>query len=145
MSDVQLLKGTSTLFVPFEHVDPYPVSSSEFFSIPRSGITKTRQVLSFSLFDSSAEIILEVNSAETCNLYYRENSSEHASTILPLPGSQGHVSEVYGGVYARGGDILEVGDQVFVLLANYNGNNTVYSFESRWLRGRGVDISVAEE
>jgi hypothetical protein len=143
LSDVQLLKGTSTMYVPFESVDPYPVSSSEFFSIPRSGITKTRQVKSFSLLDSSAEIILEVNSAETCNLYYRENESVHASTILPLPGSQGHMSEVYGGVYARGGDILEVGDQVFIVFANYNGNNTVYSFDSRWLRG--VDISLAEE
>ena len=143
LSDVQLFKGESTLYVPLERVDPTP--DSEYYSVPRSDITKTRQVKSFPLSDdlsSSEEIVLEVNSAETCNLYYRKNE-DYVSMILPLPGSEGYISEVYGGVYARGGDVLMLGDQVFVVLANYNGNNTVYSFDSQWLREEGV--SLAEE
>jgi len=145
LSDVQLFKGESTLYVPLERVDPTPDSSSEYYSTPRSDITKTRQVKSFPLLNdssSSEEIVLEVNSAETCNLYYRKNE-DYVSMILPLPGSEGYISEFHGGVYARGGDVLMLGDKVFVVLANYNGNNTVYSFDSQWLRDE--DVSLAEE
>ena len=145
LSDVQLFKGESTIYAPLERADPTPDSSSEYYSAPRSDITKTRQVKSFPLLDdssSSEEIVLEVNSAETCNLYYRKNE-DYVSMILPLPGSEGYISEFHGGVYARGGDVLMLGDKVFVVLANYNGNNTVYSFDSHWLRDE--DVPLAEE
>ena len=79
--------------------------------------------------DTSVDLILEINSAQTCNIYYRTMANETASKIMPLPGSEGrnNQDEYY---YTRAGDALVIGDQLYIILAQYNGNNTVYSFST---------------
>ena len=50
--------------------------------------------------------------------------NETASKVFQLPGSEG-VKTDNESYYARAGDTLVVDDQVYVILAQYNGNNTV--------------------
>ncbi|KAL7549644.1 hypothetical protein ACHAWF_012913 [Thalassiosira exigua] len=127
LSETQLALGMPRNYASTERVDPVPVSSQEYFVVPSPGTTRTRQVSSFRIDDVPADLVLEVNSAQACNVYYREAAGEPSSRVMPLPGSEGAYTES-GNVYARGGDALLVGDRLYVILAMYNGNNTVYSF-----------------
>ena len=133
LSDAQLFEGMPTSYSKFKSADPTPTIPEEYFAVIGSGLTKTRQVMSFSLFD--LDVILEVNSAQPCNIYarYRYNNPTHSHKILPLPGSEGYIDKKYGSVHARGGDMLVIHDKVYVVLANFNGNNRVHSFDSQWL------------
>jgi len=135
LSDTQLARDMPLDYTTFDYVDPVPVSSEDYFVIPSPGKTRTRQVLPFQLTNnnndtvSSVDLILEINSAQTCNIYYRSMANETASKIMPLPGSEGrnNQDEYY---YTRAGDVLVIGDQLYIILAQYNGNNTVYSFST---------------
>lgn len=132
MSDTQLVKDSPTSYGPTEEDDNFtPTSPFEYFTVPESGLTKTRQVKSFSLF--GVEVVLEVNSGQPCNIYQRK-SNLPSNKILPLPGSEGYIDPTYGGVYARAGDVIVIDDMVYVVLANYNGNNKVYSFSIQWFK-----------
>ncbi|KAL7540228.1 hypothetical protein ACHAXR_009963, partial [Thalassiosira sp. AJA248-18] len=130
LSYPQLTLEMPLSYTVYKYVDPTPVSS-----IPSPGNTRTRQVVPFSInknpsqMNDDVDLILEINSAQTCNIYYRKTEGEPASVVLPLPGSEGvYNSEI--AMYARAGDTLIVRDQLYVILALYNGNNTVYSFNS---------------
>ena len=133
LSDAQLVEDMPTSYSNFKTADSTPTNPDEYFAVIGSGLTKTRQVKSFSLFDLN--VVLEVNSAQPCNIYarYRYNNSTHSHKILPLPGSEGYTDKKYGSVHARGGDLLVIHDKVYVVLANFNGNNRVHSFDSQWL------------
>ena len=76
----------------------------------------------------AADLVLEINSAQTCNIFHRATRNDMAK-VFQLPGSEGvnTDNEMY---YARAGDTLVVEDQVYIILAQYNGNNTVYSFST---------------
>jgi hypothetical protein len=128
LSDTQLVKDSPTSYGPTEEDDNFtPTRPMEYFTVPESGLTKTRQVKSFSLF--GVEVILEINSGQPCNIYQRK-SNLPSNKILPLPGSEGYIDPTYGGVYARAGDVIVIDDMVYVVIANFNGNNKVYSFSS---------------
>jgi len=136
LSDTQLVRDMPVDYTTFDYVDPVPVSSEDYFVIPSPDTTRTRQVLPFQLTNntsssssSSVDLILEINSAQTCNIYYRTMANETAKKIMPLPGSEGknNQDEYY---YTRAGDVLVIGDQLYIILAQYNGNNTVYSFST---------------
>ena len=134
LSDTQLARDMPLDYTTFDYIDPVPVSSEDYFVIPSPGTTRTRQVLPFQLTNnnndtSSVDLILEINSAQTCNIYYRSMVNETATKIMPLPGSEGrnNQDEYY---YTRAGDALVIGDQLYIILAQYNGNNTVYSFST---------------
>jgi len=137
LSDTQLVRDMPVDYTTFDYIDPVPVSSEDYFVIPSPGKTRTRQVLPFQLTnnndqnttDTSVDLILEINSAQTCNIYYRTMANETATKIMPLPGSEGrnNQDEYY---YTRAGDALVIGDQLYIILAQYNGNNTVYSFST---------------
>jgi len=134
LSDTQLVRDMPLDYTTFDYIDPVPVSSEDYFVIPSPGKTRTRQVLPFQLANnnngtSSVDLILEINSAQTCNIYYRTMANETASKIMPLPGSEGrnNQDEYY---YTRAGDVLVIGDTLYIILAQYNGNNTVYSFST---------------
>ena len=120
-------------------VDWTPTSPKDYFAVLESGLTKTRLVKSFSLL--GLEVVLEVNSAQPCIVYARESNSAHSHKMLPLPGSEGHIDEKYGGVFARGGDLIMIDGTVYVVLANFNGNNKVYSFDGQWLIGQSFSPS----
>jgi len=132
LSDTQLAFGMPTEYTPFEEVDFVPVSSEEYFIIPSPGNTKTRQVLPFKIDDDTPDLVLEVNSAQTCNIYYRPDEDMPASKVLPLPGSEGVDTFDEDGIFffARAGDTLLIEDTLYVILAVFNGNNTVYSFST---------------
>ena len=88
---------------PYARVDGAPDGSR-----PVPGDTKTRQVLALRLGDG-AEVVLEVNAAQTCNVYYRPEAGRPATKVLQLPGSEGYVVEGAGGrrqVVARAGDAV---------------------------------------
>lgn len=130
LSDTQLVRDMRIDYTTFDYVDPVPVSSEDYFVIPSPGKTRTRQVLPFQLTNNtSVDLILEINSAQTCNIYYRTMANETAKKIMPLPGSEGrnNQDEYY---YTRAGDVLVIGDALYIILAQYNGNNTVYSFST---------------
>jgi len=130
LSDTQLARDMPLDYTTFDYIDPVPVSSEDYFVIPSPGKTRTRQVLPFQLTNNtSVDLILEINSAQTCNIYYRTMANETATKIMPLPGSEGrnNQDEYY---YTRAGDVLVIGDQLYIILAQYNGNNTVYSFST---------------
>ena len=133
LSDTQLVRDMPVDYTTFDYIDPVPVSSEDYFVIPSPGKTRTRQVLPFQLTNNSngtaVDLILEINSAQTCNIYYRTMANETATKIMPLPGSEGrnNQDEYY---YTRAGDVLVIGDQLYIILAQYNGNNTVYSFST---------------
>ena len=125
-----------TNYTPFQLVSPIPVSSKEYFIVPAPGNTKTRQVLSFRVggddtddTTGGADLVLEINSAQTCNIYYRRAGNETASKVMPLPGSEGE-NDYDRYYYSRAGDALVVEDQVYIILTQFNGNNTVYSFST---------------
>lgn len=132
LSDAQLVKDQPTLYGKTKIVDSTPTSPNDYFAVLESGLTKTRLVKSYSLFDG-LEVILEVNSAQPCVVYVRESNVAHSYKMLPLPGSEGYIDKKYGGVYARGGDLFTIDDTIYVVIANYNGMNQVYSFDSHWL------------
>ena len=135
LSDTQLVRDMPVDYTTFDYIDPVPVSSEDYFVIPSPGKTRTRQVLPFQLTNNitdtsiSVDLILEINSGQTCNIYYRTMVNETATKIMPLPGSEGrnNQDEYY---YTRAGDALVIGDQLYIILAQYNGNNTVYSFST---------------
>jgi hypothetical protein len=133
LSDAQLVQDMPTSYSRVRVVSDTPTKPNEYFAIITSGLTKTRHVKTFSLFD--LYIILEVNAAQPCNIYARhqQNNPTHSHKILPLPGSEGYIHNKLGIVHARGGDLLVIGDKVYVILANFNGDNRVYSFDSQWL------------
>jgi hypothetical protein len=133
LSDAQLVEDIPTTYSKVRYVDDTPTKPEEYFAIIASGLTKTRQVKSFSLLD--LDIILEVNSAQPCNIYARHQSDNpsHPHKILPLPGSEGYIDKKLGIVHARGGDLLVIGDKVYVIIANFNGDNRVHSFAKEWL------------
>jgi len=139
LSDAQLIKDSPSSYGSTEFMDETPTRPKEYFAVPESGLTKTRQVKSFSLFGK--EVILEVNSAQPCTIYQRE-SNLPSDKILPLPGSEGYIDQTYGGVYARGGDVIVIDDVVYVVIANFNGNNKVYSFSSQWLKEQSTSTST---
>jgi hypothetical protein len=133
LSDAQLVKDQPTLYGRTKIVDSTPTSPNDYLAVLESGLTKTRLVKSYSLF-GGLDVILEVNSAQPCVVYAREsNLAQHSHKMLPLPGSEGYIDKKYGGVYARGGDLFTIGDTIYVVIANYNGINQVYSFDSHWL------------
>ena len=79
----------------------------------------------------NACLVLEVNSAQTCNIYYRNKWDEPVSKVTPLSGSEGiNDFETGTNLYARAGGILLVGDQLYIIVAQYNANNTVYLFST---------------
>ena len=134
LSDTQLARDMPTNYTPFQLVSPIPVSSEEYFVVPAPGNTKTRQVLSFRVggdddTTGGADLVLEINSAQTCNIYYRRAGNETASKVMPLPGSEGE-NDYDRYYYSRAGDALVVEDQVYIILTQFNGNNTVYSFST---------------
>ena len=121
-------------------VDRMPLDYKIYYKVDSSpnqnyspGKTRTRQVLSFTIdnngSDGKADLVLEINSAQTCNIFYRTMVNETASKVFQLPGSEG-VNTENESYYARAGDTLVVQDQVYIILAQYNGNNTVYSFST---------------
>ncbi len=128
LSETQLARGMPLNYTIYDSVSSVPVSSEEYFVLPNPGVTKTRQVLSFGINDTDVDLVLEINSAQTCNIYYRTTYDQPAAKVLPLPGSEG-VNENFYRYYARAGDVLVV-DQLYVIIANYLGNNTVYSFST---------------
>ena len=132
LSDTQLAFGMPLEYTPFEFVDTVPVSSEKYFVVPTPGNTKTRQVLPFKIDGDVPDLVLEVNSGQTCNIYYRTMANETASKVLPLLGSEGIDTFDEDGMvyYARAGDALLIGDKLYIILANFNGNNTVYSFST---------------
>jgi hypothetical protein len=73
------------------------------------------------------DLVLEVNSGQTSNIYFRTSVDLPASKTMPLPGSQGDEKQSW---YARAGDTLVIGETLYVILAMYNGNNTVWSFST---------------
>ncbi len=129
LSDTQLVKDSPTSYGPTKREKNHDVTSpKEYFTVLESGLTKTRHVKSYSLF--GVEVILEVNSAHPCAVYARKSNHAHSHKIIPLPGSEGYKDPTYGGVYARAGDVIVIDDMVYVVIANFNGNNKVYSFSS---------------
>ena len=125
----QLARNTPLDFTKYMYTSAskFPVSSEGYFSVPRPGHTKTRQVKGFRLDGYGVDFVLEVNSGQTCNIYYRENEDEFAEKVMPLPGSEGDWND---DIYARAGDVLEIGDQLYVIISNWLGHNTVYSFST---------------
>ena len=131
LSDPQLAIGMPLNYSVYKSIDHTPVSTQEYFVVPSPGLTRTRQVLPFDI-DNDACLVLEINSAQTCNIYHRNMWKESASKVMPLPGSEGFnnvENQTY--MYARAGDTLLVGDQLYVIIAQYNANNTVYSFSTK--------------
>ena len=134
-SEMQLTEDMPTEFnYPFEPSDSAPEAS-----LPLPGHSKTRQVLSFRVQGVDADLVLEVNSAQTCNVYYRPDANSYASKILQLPGSEGFEffnenatrrRDRFIVVAARAGDALEIDGKLHVVIANFNGNNTVFSFDT---------------
>ena len=128
VSETQLTEDMPTEFnYPFERSDSTPDAG-----LPVQGHTKTRQVLSFQVQGVDADLVLEVNTAQTCNICYRPDANSYASKILQLPGSEGFefFKDEYIHVTARAGDALEINGKLHVVIANFNGNNTVYSFDT---------------
>ena len=119
-------------YTVYEEVDDIPVSTEQYFVVPAPGLTRTRQVLPFHIPSVKTELILEINSGETCNLYKRDGINVPATKIMPLLMSEGVVTNTTE-IEARAGDTLLIGDKLFVILAMFNGNNTVYSFDSKLL------------
>ena len=147
VADGQLLPDMPLRYTyPFARVDGAPDGSR-----PVPGATKTRQVRAFRAENdggSGADLVLEVNAAQTCNVYYRPEAGGPATKVLQLPGSEGYVieEEQEGGgrgrrrqVVARAGDavVSPGGTAVHVVLANYRGRTTVYSFGREHLSGEG--------
>lgn len=134
-SEMQLTEDMPIEFnYPFEHSDGTPDAG-----LPVQGHTKTRQVLSFQVQGVDADLVLEVNTAQTSNIYYRSDADSYTSKILQLPGSEGF--EIFNAnatrrkdrfvlVSARAGDALEIDGKLHVVIANFNGNNTVFSFDT---------------
>ena len=132
LSPTQLVHDMPRNYTTFEDDYSYPVDSSKYFAIPAPGTTKTRQIVAFSGKKGKVDNLLEVNSGQACIIYAREKDDKPATKVLPLPGSEGfYTEEVW--MYARAGDVIEAGDTMYVILAMYNGNNTVYSFDKKWL------------
>ena len=130
LSDPQLVPKMPLDYTIYERVDSTPAKNQKY----SPGKTRTRQVLSFGIDNGSvdntdaADLVLEINSAQTCNIFHRATRNDMAK-VFQLPGSEGvnTDNEMY---YARAGDTLVVEDQVYIILAQYNGNNTVYSFST---------------
>ena len=85
---------------------------------------------------SAGDFVLEVNSAQPCCIWARDVNGV-TFALLPLPYSQGssegvaeHRSEpdsaTHSGGYARAADVLVREETIWVVLANFNGRNTVY-------------------
>lgn len=126
---------------PFARVDGSPDGSR-----PVPGATKTRQVRAFRAGEDGAggaDVVLEVNAAQTCNVYYRPEAGGPATKVLQLPGSEGYVVGGRGRrrrqVVARAGDavVSPDGGTVHVVLANHRGRTTVYSFGREHLSSTG--------
>lgn len=131
VADTQHARGTPLDFTTFDSHDSTPVSSKEYFVVPSPGYTKTRQVLAFQVDGYDVDFVLEVNSAQTCNIYYREKKNEFATKVLPLPGSEGYLDNVDSNdVLARAGDAFDIDGTLYVIISLFNGNNTVYSFST---------------
>ena len=129
LSETQLVDDMPLDYTKYFRVDSSPAKNQNY----SPGKTRTRQVLSFTIdnnvSDGKADLVLEINSAQTCNIFYRTMVNETASKVFQLPGSEG-VKTDNESYYARAGDTLVVDDQVYVILAQFNGNNTVYSFST---------------
>ena len=122
ISGEQLVDGMTTDYLPYDRVDGAPISSEHYFAMPAPGHTKTRQVLPFTV--GTASFVLEVNSAQPVCIYRRDDPDKAAKQfkVFPLPGSEGTEYHI-----ARGADVVVYGDIVHIMVAFFNGTNTVFS------------------
>ena len=129
-SKTQLIEGMSMEYqFPFVEVPRTPVAT-----LPAEGYSKTRQVRAFWVEGFDTDLVLEINAGQTCNILCRPNDYSCASKIIQLPGSEGVQLPDGDYILARAGDILEANGTLHVIIASFNGNNTVYSFSTDYLK-----------